>query len=78
MIVGKGDGAVGQVIIVGLTEEDIKTMRTGRTKTKQGNPQYGFSQLVVFMGESDEAMLKILSQAATVRADDIFPNAGSG
>mgnify|MGYP001581688032 CR=1 FL=1 len=78
MIVAKGDGQVGQVIIVGLTEADIETMRVGLTKTKQGNPEYGFSQLICFMGESDAAMLKTLEQRGTVRSDDIFPNAGSG
>lgn len=78
MIVAKGDGAVGQVIIVGLTESDIAEMRKGLTKIKQGNPLYGFSQLICFMGESDKAMLETLSQQGTVRSDDMFPDAANG
>jgi hypothetical protein len=78
VIVAKGESPIGQVIIVGLTEADIETMRKGLTKVKQGNPLYGFSQLICFMGESDQAMLEMLEQRGTVRNDDLFPDAGSG
>lgn len=79
MIVAKGDSPIGQVIIVGLTERDVSEMRKGLTKTKQGNPLYGFSSLVVFMGKSDQEMIGTLNlKDGCVRNDDLFPNAGQG
>lgn len=78
MIVAKTEGNVGQMIVVGITEADVEEMRRGLTKIKQGNPLYGFSQLIVFMGKSDAAMIETLQQAGTVRSDDMFPGAGSG
>ena len=79
MIVAAGETATGgRLLIIGLTEADIETMRTGLTKTKEGHPQYGFSSMMVFMGPSDAEMIHTLSQAGTVRKDDLFPNAGQG
>lgn len=79
MIVAAGERSQqGHVLIVGLTEADVAEMRKGLTKTKQGNPQYGFHSMIVFMGKSDKEMLELLSQAGTVRNDDIFPTAGQG
>lgn len=79
MIVAAGIGADGgNRIIVGLTEADIVELRKGLTKTKQGNAQYGFKSLVVFLGPSDKENIELLSQVGTVRHDDKFPNAGAG
>ena len=79
MIVAGAEGQAGHVIIVGLTEADVALMREGLTKTKNGHPLYGFSQLIVFMGDSDEAMMKILNvKKDCLRRDDLHPNAGSG
>ncbi|MBL9123306.1 MAG: hypothetical protein JNG90_06705 [Planctomycetaceae bacterium] len=79
MIVAAGVGATGgRVLMVGLTEADILQLRKGRTKTKEGSPEYGFSSLVVFLGKSDQEMIELLSQAGTVRRDDLFPNVGGG
>ena len=79
MIVAKAVGANKQnIIVVGLTEKDITEMRQGLTKNKDGATEYGFHQLIVFMGDSDQAMIDQLSQAGTVRRDNMNPNAGSG
>ncbi len=79
MIVAKGDSPTGQIIIVGLTEEDVKAMRKGLTKTKMGNKLYGFSSLVVFMGKNDQEMMATLNMSPNcVRRDDPFPNIGQG
>lgn len=79
MIVAATEGPQRR-ILVGLTEEDVKylTEVKGRTKVKDGNPQYGFHTLIVFIGDSDESMIKMLSSAATVRSDNMLPNIGSG
>jgi hypothetical protein len=78
MIVAAADTITGRTIVVGLSEADIAELRKGLTKVKQGNTAYGFSSLVVFLGNSDEEMIKTLSQAGTVRSDDKFPKAGWG
>ena len=78
MIVAAGELNGGHMLIVGLTEADIDEMRKGLTKTKHGSPEYGFREMVVFMGKSDADMLATLQQAGTVRRDDMFPNAGIG
>lgn len=79
MIVGAGDGHNGKIIIIGLTEDDVKTMRKGLTKTKEGHPAYGFSSLVVFMGKTDKEMIETLNlDKNCLRRDDRFPNAGQG
>lgn len=80
MIVGVGQSeAGGDCVFVGLTEADIQQMRKGLTKTKQGGPQWGFRSMVVFIGKSDEEMIKLLSTRQTPkRQDDLFPEIGSG
>lgn len=78
MIVARGQSPTGQVLIVGLTESDVAQLRKGLTKTKQGNEAYGFSSLIVFMGKSDEEMVKLLSGERTIRSDDVYPNSGQG
>lgn len=69
-------------IMIGLCPADIEQLQAGLTKTKQGNEQYGFRQLVVFFGESDQANIELLSKAQggkpIRRVDDIHPNAGAG
>ncbi|MBL9123025.1 MAG: hypothetical protein JNG90_05295 [Planctomycetaceae bacterium] len=79
MIVAAAIGETGgRILMVGLTEADILQLRKGRTKTKEGSSEYGFSSLVVFLGKSDQEMIQLLSQAGTVRRDDLFPGVGSG
>jgi hypothetical protein len=80
MIVGIGkEAAGGDCVIVGLTEADIAEMRKGLTKTKQGGPQWGFRSMIVFMGQSDEENIKLLStQQTPKRQDDLFPKTGQG
>lgn len=79
MIVAAGKDSHGRnIVIVGITDEDITLLRNGLTKTKQGNAAYGFASLIVFHGSSDQEMLKVLSTQATLRSDDINPNAGIG
>lgn len=68
----------GQVMVIGITEEDIETLRQGLTRIKQGGEGYPFSSLVLFLGKSDEEMIKLLSSAGTVRRDDISRKAGQG
>lgn len=79
MIVGKAVDAQGkETIVVGVTKDDWHDLKAGLTKVKQGGEDFGFRTLLLFMGESDEEMIKTLSQAGTVRRDDKFPNIGSG
>lgn len=59
-----------KTIFVGITEADVKELRRGLTKTKEGSSLFNFRTLIVFMGESDEAMLHLLQQPGTVRQDD--------
>lgn len=75
MIVAKTD--TGQ-IIVGITPADVEIVKRGLTKTKQGNPAYGFKSLILFWGETDQACIDLLNTGAAVRHDDILPNIGSG
>lgn len=76
MIVGESDPK--GTIVIGLTPNDIAQMKMGRTKTKHGGPKWSFRELILFMGERDEDMIKLLSTQVTIRQDDLFPEAGSG
>jgi len=75
MIAGKTDT---NHIIIGLTDEDIASMRKGLTCVKDGGPDFGVRGIIVFMGKSNEQMIKLLSTATTVRKDNQFPNIGMG
>lgn len=79
MIVAVAKGPVGDVLVVGLTNDDVEQMKKGLTKTKQGGSGWKFSSMVVFMGESDKKMMELLNiDKDTKRDDDIFPNIGIG
>lgn len=74
MIVGRSDT---DTLIIGLCEADIAIMRKGLTKTKHGGPEYGFREMVIFMGKNDQEMLKMLKLSPNhKRRDDI--DAGLG
>lgn len=66
-------------VLVGLCEEDFDKLRNGLTLTKHGNPQYGFRELIIFMGEDNAAMIKTLEAALggkPVRHDDLQMGSG--
>lgn len=80
MIVAMGETTIGKSVIIGLTDADWEQMKKGLTKTKEGGRGYVFSSLVVFRGESDKQMIADITGAnpKVKRADDLFPNVGSG
>lgn len=78
MIVAAGKSPQGRVLIVGLTDADVAEMKKGLTKTKQGNADYGFSSMVVFMGPSDQANMELLNTEGAARHDDMFRDAANG
>lgn len=84
MIVAVGKAVCGgRIILVGLTETDIAQLRKGLTKTKQGGGEFGFREMIVFLGDNDLEVMKLLKQTGLVtdetkRSDDLFPNAGQG
>lgn len=59
-----------KTIIIGLCPEDYEILKTGQTLVKQGHSDFGFRSLVVFGGENNEAMLKLLTQHGTKHLDD--------
>jgi hypothetical protein len=65
-------------ILVGISKADLDDLLKGLTKIKEGSKQYGFSSLICFVGESDEEMIRLLSDRGTIRQDNLHSDAGRG